>query len=143
MEGNLMFELRFALRGSSGQTSLQAGSWKVATEVFNKDYLTIHLKMEALKTTISQPLADDQLRVYPNPVENVVNVQWNASSTGKGYVRILDATGRKMLEQKIDVMQGLNSYRLTLDKKIIGQGNYLIQIESEGRSRTSRIIMAK
>ena len=99
--------------------------------------------MEALKTTVSQPLADDQLRVYRNPVENVVNLQWNATNAGKGYVRILDATGRKMLEQKIDVMQGLNSYRLTLDKKIIGQGNYLIQIESEGRSRTSRIIVAK
>jgi hypothetical protein len=142
-EGDLLFELRFNVRGSLDQHVLQAGSWKVATEVFDKDYLKQHLVMEARSVTSGDPISDDGLKVYPNPATNLVNIQWSATSAGEGWIRVLDGNGRKVLEQPVAVAKGTNKYSLNLDSRFVRQGIYMVQLETEGEVRTTRIVVIR
>jgi hypothetical protein len=142
-EGDLLFELRFNVRGSLDQHVLQAGSWKVATEVFDKDYLKQHLVMEARSVTSGDPISDDGLKVYPNPATNLVNIQWSATSAGEGWIRVLDGNGRKVFEQPVAVAKGTNKYSLNLDSRFVRQGIYMVQLETEGEVRTTRIVVIR
>jgi hypothetical protein len=142
-EGDLLFELRFGVRGQLDQQVLQAGSWKVSTEVFDKDYLKQHLVMEARSVIPGDPIFDDRLKVYPNPATNLVNIQWSAATAGKGLIRVLDGNGRKVLEQQVIVAKGANKYQLNLDSRFVRQGIYIVQLETGGEVRTERIVVIR
>ena len=142
-KGDLLFELRFSSMSQPQQKALEAGSWKVVTEVFDKAYRSQVLLWEASRDHVGQPSSLVSFRVFPNPAGSFVHVQWQSEFVGQGYIRILDTQGRKLLEQKVDISRGVNFQRLELDGIVFRQGIYFIQLDSDGKRTISRLMIQR
>jgi len=140
---DLLFELRFAPGRLPGKKQLLAGSWKIVEEIFDRLYAPMYLLIDTAESKKQQPLVESWFRVYPNPAGSYVHVQWTAVQPGEGYVRILDASGRTILEQKVEVKQGLNTQRLALEGRPFRQGTYFIQLDSGGKLTISRLVIQR
>lgn len=64
--------------------------------------------------------------VFPNPTENNVVVEIDATKGYAGKVVVLDLTGRKVLEQNYTFIKGQNQVQLSLSK--YSKGTYIITI---------------
>ncbi len=65
--------------------------------------------------------------VYPNPSNGVVNVKLNAGSRVNGEIVVVDATGRKVFAQNLDVI-GL--YNSVIDLSGYSRGIYTVQLRT-------------
>lgn len=46
----------------------------------------------------SETLTKNNLKIYPNPANTVLNIELNSNMTGKSDIQILDMTGRVILK---------------------------------------------
>lgn len=84
-------------------------------------------------------LVENRVKVYPNPVSEVVNFEFDFTSLGKVSIEIFDATGRRVtiLENDINnkapnlliweniTTQGLYFYKVISNQEILQQGKFL------------------
>lgn len=75
------------------------------------------------------PRPFDRLKLFPNPADREVTVQWPNS----GYYRILNATGRSVIKGRITKQKNL-----TLSTSYWPSGTYLLQFLAPGQSTTRR-----
>jgi hypothetical protein len=114
---------------------------KLVTEAFNKFYQSMGVKLEP--TELRGRAWDGQLRVYPNPASNMMNVEWKMEKAGAATIRLLDAQGRVVFVDRGQYGAGLQ--RLTV-KRSSGwsvSGTWMVQVECEGAVRQMPIIMIK
>jgi hypothetical protein len=81
----------------------------------------------------------NQLSVFPNPFENVINI--NVSSMVKDVidVRVMDVLGKSVLRQKFEIEPGQNRLRLT-GIGGISKGMYLVIVKSKDETWTEKMI---
>ncbi len=130
-EGDLLFELNYHTDKNFDKARLGISSDKVSTEVFNSQYELLELRLEASDILKPQELASVKFKIYPNPAETVINVQWSASVEGVGYIHLFDLSGRKVYEEKVNVNAGDNKFSLYLNKGRFARGTYVLQLTSE------------
>lgn len=99
--------------------------------MFNSQYELLELRLEASDILKPQELASVKFKIYPNPAETVINVQWIASVEGIGYIHLFDLSGRKVYEEKVNVNAGDNKFSLYLNKGRFARGTYVLQLTSE------------
>jgi serine protease AprX len=76
------------------------------------------------------------IKAFPIPFRHFFNVYLKAPSTGRANLRVIDMSGRVLLEKSMDVVEG-NSYRLQMNPAGAKRfGLYLLQY-SDGRNRTT------
>jgi hypothetical protein len=71
--------------------------------------------------------ASINVKVYPNPSHDVVQVDWEAEMTSETQLRVVDAVGREVLQKTLPQTKGSNS--TTLSTQNIPKGLYYIQID--------------
>jgi len=72
------------------------------------------------------------LSLFPNPAKDIIHVQTNAMVAGKTVLMILDASGRKIYQQEISTMQGINSIPVNIS--FLPKGTYRLIAGKETRS---------
>ena len=72
-------------------------------------------------------LHSDAIRVYPNPSDNLVFVEWIASHTSRVIYRLYDATGKVILAHEVDQLLGSNKFSLEL--QAFATGTYYLMLE--------------
>ena len=78
------------------------------------------------------------LHLYPNPASDVLYLQLGESPSEKGFIKVMDITGKIMLSS--DVRPG--EARLTLDLSTLARGLYVVWWEESGVVRArSKLIM--
>lgn len=85
------------------------------TRAYHKDIVTL---------TKEVPAAN--VRVYPNPTKDLLNLDFNAAQQGQVRVKILDMTGRVVKVVQVQVNQGENSVGVGIGE--FPQGIYTIQM---------------
>jgi len=70
------------------------------------------------------------VKLYPNPVQNILNVEFASYSEGKKLIRLYDINGRIMTERSIPP----NSLRIKIDVSAFSQGIYLLSPVYDGIS---------
>ena len=81
----------------------------------------------------ADPEQDEGLLVYPNPFENVLNIEGEIFQSGQSYtVNVIDHTGRLILQMEQE------SSELYLGN--LPSGLYFIQILTTGNQYTSKIV---
>ena len=103
-------------------------------EVFENQNFLVNEETQTITANIlTSVLSNDviQLSVYPNPVTDVVHI---GGLNGAYTVRIFNMTG-----QVVKSAMGA-SPELTLNLNDLSSGMYLIRIESQGRTHTSKVI---
>lgn len=89
--------------------------------------------------TVYNPLSD-AIRVYPNPSDNRVFVDWTASQTSRVTYRLYDATGKVLLTQAFD--QHLGSNQISLEIQAFAAGTYYLMLEGlspDGQQQSFKI----
>lgn len=85
--------------------------------------------------SVEELMLDDYFKVYPNPVDNILTVEWD----GMKYVKIeiFDMVGRKMMQS---ISNGGRKY---LDISDLENGIYLVSIDSGERRYSRKIIIQR
>ena len=71
-----------------------------------------------------------QVEVFPNPTDAIVNVRFNSLLQGTLAMRLMDMAGRVVLEQSIDVFQGLNTTQVNMAN--LAGATYMLQLSLTG-----------
>lgn len=74
----------------------------------------------------------DGMKVYPNPASNKVYVKLTTPSNGNYQLRLLDITGKEILQKEIWVSGNPRSKRFSIQSQGIHPGVYLLQLQSPG-----------
>jgi hypothetical protein len=83
----------------------------------------------------------DQLSLYPNPTDGIVNISFNASSAGTASVRIVDMIGKVVVSEKVNMIQGANKY--TFDIARYSKGIYFVELSDESNRNVQRLMLDK
>ncbi len=81
---------------------------------------------------VSSELSEKEIQVFPNPMENILKIE--TSLSGDLRVRIMDASGKQVLEQK------LNTAIESVDVSSLSKGSYILQIQS-GEGNYHRLLI--
>ena len=112
------------------QADFYAGLWAH----FNKKYLEEGDIEEALSVE-GNVLSD--IKVYPNPAKNSININLNNSITGEIDYTLYDIQGRLMMNKKSSsAITNLNIENLT-------EGIYLLVIETENVKSTKKVVVKR
>lgn len=82
-----------------------------------------YLSKTAQKQT-TYPILSEELTIYPNPTNSYIVINYKGNSTEKFDYRIIDLTGRIILNGSSGFTEKINIRNLTI-------GNYIIQIQTE------------
>jgi hypothetical protein len=78
------------------------------------------------------------LRIYPNPTQGIVSLNFEASFFGSGSVKVLDATGRLLQNQSLIFSEGNNAIELDFSSFI--NGVYWVRLEQGEFSQSIKVI---
>ena len=76
------------------------------------------------RVVANSPIAD--LIVFPNPTQNLLNIQFNSMNESTAQVVLVDLMGRVVFQQNINVVRGGNS--IALDLNALAQGSYMLRL---------------
>lgn len=75
---------------------------------------------------------DVQIRIFPNPADEILNISFHTSSSHQYNYVVYDLSGRNVLNGTINNVNGNNIYKLNLNELI--SGYYIIQLLSNNNS---------
>jgi hypothetical protein len=81
----------------------------------------------------------NDLTIYPNPADQVVQVSLTAKKSGPVALKIRDISGKILLNKKKVVDQGLNLWNIRLNKA--WEGTYMLSIRQGGQVYRRRLIL--
>lgn len=81
---------------------------------------------EKTGTSGVEEMNNNQFTVFPNPVQTVANINFNASTEGNAVLTISDMSGRDVITNYKTVVNGSNS--IQIDAKDLTSGLYLVKI---------------
>jgi hypothetical protein len=88
--------------------------------------------------TATTELAHTGLKVYPNPVNDALNVQINANHSGELLVEVMGISGQRVLTQSFELHSGLNQVQVPAQQWQAGV--YLVKIQSAAGLDVIRIV---
>jgi hypothetical protein len=94
-----------------------------------KEVLIEELKLSNLNVLTINDLNINNLSVYPNPVKNVVNINFNSNKSHLGEVVIYNQLGQEIRKSNISINSGNNT--ITFKCNGIEPGLYLLSIKSD------------
>ena len=90
-------------------------------------------------TGISQLNTEDNISVFPNPVKNILSLDFNSVSAGKKWsVRLTDVLGKVIAEKIINHVPSSGKYDWEITTVV--PGIYLLQLQNDDRTLIKKII---
>lgn len=87
-----------------------------------------------------QILAEDKLRIYPNPTEDIFNLTYSAQEAGKHNIVLRNLVG----EEVMSVFNGnmnKQEYKFSIDGSELSKGVYFLTIESNNDRITEKVVI--
>lgn len=84
------------------------------------------------------PLSDLDLKAYPNPVRNELNVTFTSVSNTEATILIYDMNGREVLNRRIDITEGFNN--TLFDVSMFSKGMYMLNLMTGNQKETLRFV---
>lgn len=91
-----------------------------------------------LATTANETKNNECLKIFPNPVKNVVTISGN-EFMGKVKIEIISITGDKVISRQITSFEGLNE---SIDIKALENGIYIVCVVTSKQTCTKSIIIS-
>ena len=122
--------------GANGSTYsiTQTGNYSLSVTDTNG---CVGVSSPSMITGVSNPLADVQLLVFPNPARGTAYVQLVGSEIAPCNLRIMDLRGRMLVERR-DV--DLNK-KIEIDLLSFSAGTYMVETLQNGQRRTARLVV--
>jgi len=101
------------------------------------DYWVVKLS-ESTNNEVSNNV-EKIIKIFPNPIENVLNIVFYSESNYRTKVSIKDITGRLISEFNINTQNGKNTY-CWHPKIDLSKGVYLLTLTQNGNTETRRFV---
>lgn len=85
--------------------------------------------------------AANDVTLFPNPAQDVVQVTYKAKADGQGSVQVSDATSQSKLSKTVELHAGDNV--IDLDVTSLPTGIYFLRFQAEGKEVTKKLVVAK
>lgn len=115
------------------------GSYTVVLTVFNDCGSATSSQTISIIGTGIEELGTGQVSIAPNPSNGLVSLSISAHVAKQVDLRILDATGRLIVQENLGLISG--DYRKNMDLSGFAKGMYILQLISEKGSGTHRLII--
>lgn len=104
------------------------------------DYLTI-TPASAARVENSALIAsvEERFKIYPNPVDNQLNIDINADDIGQFVFNLVDLQGKLAFKKVVSVLKGDNS--VTIDLSGVSSGTYIYQIVDGPNTTGGKVIV--
>ena len=79
------------------------------------------------------------VRVYPNPVQDVLNIEVNASMTSEMSIAVYNITGQKVMETSANVNAGINTPSINVSS--LNSGIYFVTVKANGFENTMKFVV--
>jgi len=97
----------------------------------------------ALTSSINEPIAiDNQLTSFPNPTADQFVMEMNSLVNGNGTINIHNKLGQVVLNQSIQLVEGVNQFPINLPSSI-ANGVYQITLQTEKGAISSKMLILK
>ena len=83
-------------------------------------------------------LKKSEVRLYPNPATNIINIELNSTYSGSATVKVFDALGKTLVFT--EMIQNGNRASQEIDVSTWGQGTYFVELITVTGSITKRFI---
>jgi hypothetical protein len=95
--------------------------------------------LEVVFTTgINENSAFNSINIYPNPSEDIFNIELQDDYLGETKITLVDELGRIVYTESINKTKGILSSRIDLSNK--SNGVYFLKINSDKKTTTKRIV---
>ena len=97
-------------------------------------YRLVEMDFDGKKTTFEWHYAERQITdfkligLYPNPAQSVLNIDLYSAAPANGIIQIRDISGRMIMEQKIELLQNNQSFKISVND--LAEGSYHIIIQT-------------
>jgi hypothetical protein len=83
----------------------------------------------------------NQLRLYPNPADQYVNVSWRASTRGSVQITTSDVNGKVLQQKLVPAVKGTNHYKL--DVSSLAKGFYNINLVTDNQTIQHKLLISE
>lgn len=108
----------------------------VTVDTISIDYAWVR---DESTTAIEEPLADESLRVYPNPANNSLNIDLSALNSLDGQLSVHNLMGQQVYGSSMDN----NSQVLQLNTSEWPQGMYIVRLEVAGQALSRKVVISR
>lgn len=106
--------------------------------IFNSQVSDPFCKLTAENITYVEDKYSGDIKVFPNPTEDIVNIKCENDELRIGTIKILNSNGSTVF-----VSGQINSTKQTLDLDMMPSGNYLLRILTNKGTITKKIVVSK
>ena len=93
---------------------------------------------EGLNTTeVVNPMTN--VRVYPNPVQNELSIEVNASQASEMNIAVYNITGQKVMETSANISAGINTPSINVSS--LNSGIYFVTVKANGFENTMKFVV--
>lgn len=136
--GNLMIGIQSHLDvadlNNDGFIDMIVGNKRGGLNLYGTNYRTDG----TLSTTVSAPLSQTKMELFPNPATSQIQLLWSTDlSASTGQLRIFDALGRQMMQQQVSAGQS------TIAVDSWARGIYFMELIVEQERVVKRFVVSK
>lgn len=108
-----------------------------------KFYTDKKLNAPNLITGISSQPINDEIKVYPNPAYQEINIEWKNKSRESLIIQFFDLTGRKVFEKNITNEYNSSSSDILIktDELQLNNGTYILKVNNGKETSQTKIII--
>lgn len=89
-------------------------------------------------TGIKEDIENTEITLYPNPVRDRLQMSIVSKYTGPASIIITDLNGKTILEKRMSLAEGNNSFILSVDD--LNKGAYIVNLQAQGYNKSERMI---
>jgi len=87
---------------------------------------------------VPENILENAIQLYPNPVENILNIQLEVPTAGLASVNVLDLQGKLVSSRQIMASENVNLMKY--DLSTLTSGTYFVEVQFGGYSWTKELI---
>ena len=97
-----------------------------------------------LSTGVTHSIIQSNLfKVYPNPVRDVLQINYATSTASRGELRLLDMQGRIVISKSVGIAAGENRYELNLSNTGISAGSYVLKLQNGHTEQQVKVVVVR
>ena len=129
------YEISLTITTAEGCTS------KFSVTISFDDAVFISAPAFETTTNVEESNVVQQVSLYPNPAQELVNIQLETNRQGEALIAVYNMQGQRLIDQTIQMSYGLSTH--TLDVNNLTPGMYLVQIRMANEQQTLKLMIAE
>lgn len=152
--GSFSLSAQSTLNTSGGSQSVATGSFDysigemtVVSTQSNTNLTVTQGLLQVESSTLGLPeilISNQELSVFPNPVENILNIKPYFKSAGELLIQLFDIQGKRILQKTFHLQSGLEQQEL--DLSTLSDASYMLNVQfnkgTQNHRQTYKIIKA-